>query len=224
MGTVPARAPRRRKHFNVFGFIGMVVFLCGVILAVGVFVYKDLSQRELESTKAELQEIKNSFSQSDIQNIRELDRRIKVANVLLAQHLAPSMIFDMLEARTQEDISFTEFSYERRPSGSVEMVLNGEALRFNTVALQGRQFASAAALESAIFSDINVGGEGGEESNANITFTVTSELNESAIGYTALPVSDTDTSTSSAPTTDDFFENQLDMIGTSTATTTSNTP
>lgn len=190
MGAMPGRAPRRRKHFNVFSFIGIVIFLCGIILTIGVYVYKDISEKDLASKKAELQAIKTSFSQSDIENLRELDRRINVANALLDQHLSPSVVFDMLEVRTQEGTQFTEFSYERRESGSVEITMGGSALRFNTVALQSRQLANAAALQSAIFSDVNIG-EGQEGAADTVDFTVTAQADTEALTYTAFPVADT---------------------------------
>ncbi len=210
MGAVPGRAPRRRRHFNVFSFIGMVVFLCGLILAVGVFVYKDLSAKELERTKARLTEIKSSFSQGDIEALRELDRRIHVAKALLDQHLSPSVVFDMLESRTQKDTQFTNFSYERRESGSVEITLDGTALRFNTVALQSRQFASAAALKSAIFSELSV-----EDERGGIGFTVTGQVDTGAIGYRVVPVPSAPAATTTVPST---------RGGTSTPRTGTTTP
>ena len=179
LGRVPGRIPHRRRHFNVLGFIGMVVFLCGMILAVGVYLYKGFSEKALEGKKQELQQIKNSFSQDDINTLRELDRRIKVSQALLDAHLSPSVLFDALELRTQRDVTFTDFSYERRESGSVEMVLAGEALRFNTVALQSRQLADAAVLASTIFSGLSVDEEG------TVQFTVTSEGDPKTLAYTA---------------------------------------
>lgn len=196
LGAVPRRVPRQ-KHFNAFGFIGMVVFLCGMILAVGVFLYKDMSEKALVGRKQELQEIKSSFSQSDIEALRELDRRINVSQALLDAHFSPSVVFDALELRTQKDVSFTGFSYERRESGSVELVLEGVALRFNTAALQSRQLATAHELARTIFSDISVDEDG------RVHFTATSEGNGAALAYTAqiLPPPMEQTATTTATTT-----------------------
>ena len=177
MGGVPGKTTRRAVHFNVFNFVGMVVFLCGLILAVGVFIYKDLSERALIEQKQELEARKSSFSLSDIESLRELDRRITVATALLDRHLKPSLIFDMLEQRTLSNLSFEAFSYTRRPSGSVEVVLDGAAPRFNTVALQNRQFQNAATLSGVTFSDLRVDETG-------VRFLVTSEADEQALRYT----------------------------------------
>lgn len=200
LGAVPGRVPHRRRHFNVFSFVGMVVFLCGMILAVGVFLYKDFSEKALAGKKKELQDIKNSFSQGDIEALRELDRRINVSRALLDTHLSPSVVFDALELRTQRDMSFTDFSYERRESGSVELILKGVALRFNTVALQSKQLADAQMLARTVFSDINVDEDG------RVRFTTTSEGDTAALAYTApmaaVPIESGGAATTTATTTD----------------------
>jgi hypothetical protein len=180
MGSVPGRAPQRRRHFNVFNFVGMIIFLCGMILAVGVFIYKDMAQRELDAKRTQLEQEKSSFSQGDILGLRALDRRILVAQTLLDQHLAPSVVFEMLEERTQTDVQFVEFSYTRRESGSVELVFDGKAMRFNTVGLQSQQLASAPELASVIFSDVDIDVED------NVNFTITSEADTSELAYSTI--------------------------------------
>ncbi len=200
MGSVPGRAPQRRRHFNVFNFVGMIIFLCGMILAVGVFIYKDMAQRDLDAKRTQLEQEKSSFSQGDILGLRALDRRISVAQTLLDQHLAPSVVFEMLEERTQTDVQFVEFAYTRRESGSVELVFDGKALRFNTVGLQSQQLANAPELASVIFSDVDIDVED------NVNFTITSEADTSELAYSTIgtfdaPEDPVDTSFDSATTT-----------------------
>ncbi len=207
LGSMPGRVARR-KHFNVFRFMGMVVFLCGMILAVGVFLYKDYSQRELVRRQAELKTLKDAFNQGDIAAIRELDRRIKVSKALLDTHLSPSVVFDALELRTQQDARFTNFSYDRRESGSIEVILEGMARRFNTIALQSQQLADAQVLARTIFSGLTVDEDG------TVYFTATSEADTSALAFTApmTAVPAEESATSTAVTTE------------GSATTTSATP
>ena len=191
---MPGRVPHRRPHFNILGFIGMVVFLCGMILAVGVYLYKGFNEKSLESKKQELQQLKSAFSEDDIAELRALDRRIKVTHALLDGHLSPSVVFDALELRTQHDVSFTDFSYEQRESGSVEIVLEGTALRFNTVALQSRQLADAKVLASTIFSGLSVDEDG------VVHFTATSEADKKLLAYSVV-APETSTPASAATTT-----------------------
>ncbi|MBI4086776.1 hypothetical protein HY416_02220 [Candidatus Kaiserbacteria bacterium] len=215
IGSIPKRVLPRRKHFNVFSFIGMVIFLCGMILAVGVFLYKDTSQKALEGKKQELQNLKGSFSQEDIDAIRKLDRRIAISKLLLDKHLSPSVLFDALELRTQEEAQFTDFSFSQRESGSVEVVLEGTALRFNTVALEKRQLADAEVLASTIFSDLAVDEEG------TVQFTVTGEGDTKALAYTAPTVTVTTESPETATTTEPGGTEE--GLGTATTTTAGST-
>ncbi len=180
--SVPGRVSHTQAHFNVPSFIGMIIFLCGMILAVGVFLYKDYSEKALVSKKQELQDIKNSFNRDDIEALRALDRRITIASSLLYGHLSPSLVFDALELRTQHDVGFTDFSYARGESGTAEVVLKGTALRFNTVGLQSKGLADTEVLASTIFSDVNVGEDG------MIHFTATSQGNNALLAYAATAV------------------------------------
>ncbi len=180
--TVPGRVPHKHRHFNVFRFIGMVVFLCGMILAVGVFLYKGITEKALQAKKTELQATKSSYSLGDIDALKELDHRIIATKTLLSDHLSPSVIFDALELRTQKNIGFTDFSYERRESGSVEVVLKGTAIHFNTVALQSRQFADATVLAHTIFSGLTVDDKG------QVHFVATSEADRASLAYTGSTV------------------------------------
>lgn len=205
MGAAPGGAPRKR-HFNILNFAGMVVFLCGMILTVGVFFYKDLSEKDLASEKQALASVKGSFSTGDIESLRRLDGRLAASQTLLDGHLSPSAVFDLLEERTQGDVRFTQFVYRRRESGSAEVALNGTTFRFNTVALQSRQFADAPAFATTVFTDVSIGEDG------LVNFTVTSEANTGALRYVA-PASaqplEAETATSTATTTTETLDETL---------------
>lgn len=192
---IGGRSPRRVAQLSIVNFVGMVVFLCGLILAVGVFIYKDLSVQDLETKKRALNEQKSSFSAADISALRALDRRIGVASALLDAHLVPSKIFDMLESRTLSGVQFDVFSYHRRPSGAVEVVLQGLSGRFNTVALQDREFRQAAALSDVALTNLSISDDG------LVSFVVVGEVDERALVYVAPLIEAATTTAVSATTT-----------------------
>jgi len=176
-GGVFRRSSRRGRHFNILGFVGNVFFLCGMILSVGVYLYQGWSEEALAEKKRELTAIQESFNKDDIASLRALDRRLRLSLSLLDAHLSPSAIFDALEFRTQRGVQFTDFSYQRRESGSVEIALGGVAERFNTVGLQSRQLADAQFLASVLFSDLAVDEDG------RVRFSVTGEGDVAALAY-----------------------------------------
>ena len=190
MGSVPKRVAPKRS-FSVFNFIATVIFLGTLLLALGVYFYQDYIEKSLDADKQTLAELKGSFDQSDIESLRELDLRINTASTLLDRHLSPSAIFDMLERRTQSDTQFRTFLYTRNESGSVALELQGEALRFNTVALQGQQLELESVLEQVIFSGLSVVSKVDEQqvtSEDRVTFLVSGLVDTALVGY-ATPVS-----------------------------------
>lgn len=180
-GNVPSRGPTRKKRFNVLSIAAVVIFLGVLILAVGVFFYERVSTQRLDAAKQELAEMKNTFNQSEIRSILELKQRMDVAELLLERHLSPSIVFDMLEARTQSEVQFEGFTYTRNESGSVFITLDGRTFSFNTVALQGSELRNTPVLDDVLFSNIGIdsGGEGSE----TIVFKVTTKANGDAIAY-----------------------------------------
>ena len=193
MGTLPKRASRRSHSFSIFNLITIVVFVGALIVSIGVFFYKDFTQSALDAKKQELVEFKQTFSNEDFQSIRELDRRISTAKSLLDAHLSPSVMFDALELNTQNVVQFTQFSYTQGGSGEVEVVLAGQAPRFNTIALQAQRFANTAVLPTAVFSELSISGGNDDEEGGGgeeiITFKVTDTASREALAYTAFPVS-----------------------------------
>lgn len=210
-GSSSGSVSRPRRYFNVFGFVGAVIFLGSLVLAVGVYIYKDLSEEMLAQKKVELQERKNTFNAGDIQSIRELDRRITVARTLLDAHLSPSLVFDALERRTVQGAYFNEFVFDRRESGSVEIVLGGEAVRFNTLALLGRQLSQDPVLGDFVFSDLAV------TEDERIGFGVVADADRAALRYDAgdVPPEDGDATDEEAAAADDGADAdaEVDDIG-----------
>lgn len=188
-GSTPSRAPQRRgKKINILGVIGIVIFLGGLLAAGGVFFYERLSEEKLAVAKAELVDMKSSFRQSDIDRVLELKRRMDAAERLLERHLSPSIVFEMLEERTQSDVQFEGFSYSRNESGSVFLTLDGRTFIFNTIALQDDELRNTPVLDDVIFSNIGIDVANEEGGVDTIVFKVTSRANGEAIAYRVAPV------------------------------------
>lgn len=182
----------------------MVVFLGAIILAAGVYFLEARSEADLESQKQELADLKETFSTSDIERLRELDRRIHTAERLLSRHLSPTRVFDMLERRTQNAVQFRNFSYIRNESGTAALSLEGTAPRFNTVALQSEGFSEDSTLSRAIFSGLNIVFEEQEEDESvesSVNFAVTGLIDTETIAFSPNATESGDTATEDEGTT-----------------------
>jgi len=217
-------AVRQRRSFNALTFFAMVTFLAVLILSAGIFFYERYTVQKLDEKKEELTTLRSSFSESDIESIRTLERRLKNAKVLLDQHLSLTRVFDALEDRTQTQTALSKFAFMRLPSGKAQVTLAGTSASFNTLALQKRAYAGEKSFVqgSVLFSNLNVSG-GEEEEERVVTFEVSADVDATAVAYT-VTASSTDESASSTMSA----EAVPVLIGTTTmpvvATSTNTTP
>lgn len=199
MGSSPASA-RRHKTFNVLTFVATIFFLAVLILSVGAFFYKQYDDRKLQSSKEQLASMKKAFEEGgDINSIRELDTRLNIAQYLLDHHIAASRVFDAIEASLQTNATISTFSMDRAESGTMRVALGGEALSFNTVALQEQSFANEKAFApgTLLFTDVDT------TEDDTVKFSVATDLDPASIKYQALQVIDDSTaSTTDGSTTD----------------------
>ncbi len=179
-------APQRQNRtFNVLTFFATIIFLASLALAIGVFFYERYTNQQLEGKKAEVASLRKSFSEGDIESIKGLEKRLNAVQALLNQHIAPSKVFDALEAKTETNAQISSFKYDRLPSGKVQVKLEGKAATFNTVALQEQELTNEKTFEqgSVVFSDLNVAAA--DKGKVGVTFTVSGNLDKAAVAYSA---------------------------------------
>lgn len=190
-------APVRRKRFYVISFIASVLFFVSLLLAAGVFFYKNYAEGLLQEQKVALENERNGFDQSDIESVRDLEHRITASEKLLADHTAVSQVFSALEESTGRNVQYVSFSYTQLPSGSLSLELGGIAPSFNSVMVQKEAFEDSVLFSEGIISDVSFGiadnssedeagdaGTGGERTES-ISFLFTILLPQSQVAYTA---------------------------------------
>jgi hypothetical protein len=183
-GNMIVRAPKRRRgRLNLLSVISLVCFFGALMLSVGVFLLKQSHEQLLENKKAELATKRSFYKQDDIDAIRALHDRINAAEYLLDSHVSPSILLDLLERTTQEEIQYTSFQFARRPSGNVSVSMQGIAPRFNTVARQAQRYADESLFNRVIFSGLDKPGP------QYVSFNVDVDIAKNAIAYdTVAPV------------------------------------
>ena len=102
------------------------------------------------------------------------DSLINQSKTLLATHVAPSAIFDLLSSQTLEKVQFSKFEYSVGDSGVAVIHLDGSADSFSTIALQSDQFGASKVLKDTIFSNINISAETGR-----VTFSISAGVDPS---------------------------------------------
>lgn len=157
-------------------FIGLLTFIISLVLAGGVFAYdvylKNAAVRKEEQLRAQ----RDAFAPEVIREMSRLSTKISVTEDLLADHVAVSEIFEMLQTITLQTVRFTSFAFNTTDKG-VQVTMQGEGLSFTSVALQADEFAKNPNLSNSVFSGFALDNRG------NVTFTVTSVVNPQILSY-----------------------------------------
>lgn len=192
-GKMVAEPPRKRGRFNLLSFFSLVCFFGSIILAMGAYFLELRHESTLVAKKEELARKESSFKLDIIDSVRSLDTRIRTADYLIDGHISPSVLLDLLERSTQENIQYTTFEFVRRPSGNVSVTMLGVAPRFNTIARQAERFADEKLFSHVIFSNLN------KPNPQFVSFKVDLDISKNAIAYDAIASTITDTTIMTTP-------------------------
>jgi hypothetical protein len=175
---VPSSPSPRRSGGGGFDFIvltALVVFVASATLGVGVFLYAQFLSTSAASKLAQLERAKQAFEPALIQDLTRLDDRMRAADVILAQHMAPTMFFDLLEQLTLQTVSFSSLDFGSE-SGEVRITMRGIAQSVNSIALQADLLSKTGVIANPIFSNINrqLGG---------VNFDFAADINRETLRY-----------------------------------------
>lgn len=183
-GMTPGRV-RRRRTFHVFGFLATALLIGSLITAGAVYFLKNTAQTNLEKSKQTLNEQKSLFNPESIAEVREFDRRLQAASLLIKNHISPLRVFDAVEKVTKQKVQFTNFELTHTPALEVMVSLQGTTPEFRTLALQEASLAEDSILKNVAFSEVsatddNKGVTGGGRS---VNFSLEGIINPSLIQY-----------------------------------------
>jgi len=155
-GVTP-KTIRQKRVFNIFGFFSVTLLLLSIVAAGGTFLYKNYLERQLAAEKDALQAEYDKFDEAELVSVRTFDTRLDLVAQLLENHVAPSKIFDALEAGTKQSVQYTTFSYERRPSGDITLDIMGITDEFSKVSLQWMEYLRGTLFADAVLTRVAQG-------------------------------------------------------------------
>lgn len=165
--------------YDLLMLVSIVLFIASVVLGVGVFLYKQFLESASVAKLQELQRAEAAFEPSLIQKLTRLDDRMRVADEILASHIAPSAFFKVLEQTTLQTVSFKSLDIQVGDAQNVALKLSGVAQSVNSVALQADLFGKSNVIQNAIFSGIARQADG-------VVFSVAANINPGTIRYASL--------------------------------------
>lgn len=168
----------RGGGFDLFILIGIVIFVASATLAAGVFLYSQYLSTSAASKLEQLERAKQAFEPSLVQDLTRLDSRMRAANTILEEHVAPTTLFHLLEQLTLQTVAFSSFDFTSNADG-LTLVMKGLAQSVNSIALQADLLAKSGVISNPIFSNIN------RQING-VNFDFTAEVNAAALNYAGL--------------------------------------
>jgi hypothetical protein len=127
---------RTTRRIYLLSYVSYIVFFGTLIAVAGTYFYAIQVNSSLTTIRNDLTAARQLFSESDIEKIRNLEKRLLVANQLLSELNSPSSIFKDIEQNVAENIQFISFLYEHQPNQKAKLTLEGKAKEFNQVLFQ----------------------------------------------------------------------------------------
>lgn len=156
--------------------VSIVLFVASAALAGGVFVYAQYLATSNTSKVQQLERAKAAFEPSLIAQIMRLNDRMQSADVILGDHLAPSMFFDALQAATLSTVAFSTLDLQAVDTHAMSIKMAGVAQSVNSIALQADIFAKNGIIKDPIFSGIDREQDG-------VHFVLSAEIDTGGIGF-----------------------------------------
>jgi hypothetical protein len=124
---------------NIFLLIALVLFIASIVGAGFVYFYKTSLETQITESKKNLEENRAAFEPEFISNLQTVDRRLKSASQVLANHMTVSPLLDVIGKSTLKSVQFTRFTHTIVGSGAnakIEVKMSGKAVNYDAIALQ----------------------------------------------------------------------------------------
>lgn len=154
-----------------------VVFIIAVLISGGLLAYRWYLSNDIENMLQTLDNERQAFQPALIKELVRLDTRINSAQAILAGHLAPSRLMELLEDTTLSSVRFTDFTYASISANQIAVELSGTARSFESVALQSDVFGGNEHFRSPVFSGIDL------DESGSVVFKVSMNVSPDLLRY-----------------------------------------
>lgn len=169
-----------KKPVGIFTFLTILFFLVVLFAYLGLYFYKLSIDKKIVQKNTDAEANFKKFEFDKIEKLETLDKKLKIANVILDEHITVSPIFKELQGITMKSIRFTSFNYELGEKGNILVKLKGQAPGYKKIALQSDLFFENKNLKSPIFSNLALDDKG------EVSFDLEFSLDKTFVGYKQL--------------------------------------
>ncbi len=156
-------------------YVSFFILVAAVVGAGGTFGYKTYLDTVTKARQLRLESAEKNINPVAVEDYIRLRNRIKVANLILNRHVAPSQFFTTLESLTLQNVRFQTLQLTVKDDRSASIEMQGVARSFNALAAQSSAFAAEKQIRRAIFSGITV------DKNGLVKFALSADLSPKLI-------------------------------------------
>ncbi len=161
--------PRRESVMGLFLLISIIIVGLSLVLFAGAYAYRYVLDLQVNKScagdgtacglKATVENTRRELGLDNITRYSRLDKKMKVADGLIAGHTSLSPLFGALERLALHTVRFTKFDFSQ---GTV--VIEGAAIGYTDLAAELRVLEESRLFRRAVFSDL------GLDQAGNVTF------------------------------------------------------
>lgn len=178
---VPERAAPARS-IGFFSIISIFVLFTVLLATFGLYFYKGILAKNIETMENNLNIAKNRFEPSKITELQKLGKRLRASSEILGQHVAITPIFEALSLITMQSVRYTKFGYElgSEQNAKITVKMSGLAVGYRSVALQSDLFAKNKNFIDPVFSNLSLDDKG------NVLFDLEFLVDPSLVDYKSM--------------------------------------
>lgn len=154
MGPSPTSISSKKKVKSIFTLITFIFFVLTIVAAGYIYLRQQLVQRNIDGITADLAQVRETVDDETIRSIGDLSTRLKLADELLENHIAPSEIFTLLQENTLETVGFRQFSYAYGSGDNIRISGSGVAAGTGSIVNQSDIYGSARFFRDVVFSNL----------------------------------------------------------------------
>ena len=215
--------PRPVKRLYVISIVTSILFISTVFAAGGIFIYSLSLERNLQAEQQRLNEAREAFNQSDLEQVLEFEARLQAANELLNQQVYLPVLFTALEDTALLSTTYTNFEYESDGFNTLRITLETTNPTFDGAIFQREVLTANPVLQGATISDVSLN-KAAENDNSTakpkIAFTIEHTAQNRLLQRNQPET--TDTATTAADTTSSSLNETTATIPSSSNASSSN--
>ncbi len=133
---------------SLMTLFALLVFIGSVVSAVVVFFLVNIEVANKEQLRKDINAYQSRITAETISELKHIEDRLKLIEVLVKSHVKTSRIFRELESNTLKRVSFNSFDLKKKPDQSFSLSLKAQGIGYESIVAQDKKFSDIIAQKT----------------------------------------------------------------------------